>query len=111
VVTSILTLVDSARGIARARLSGRIKETKELAALRLLDDAAASWHLLDISDHVAARARRSFPHEPVRTLDALHLASTLVLAEAPGPLRVLSVDDRVRLNATAVGMTTAAPGE
>jgi uncharacterized protein with PIN domain len=104
VVTSAITPIECGRALVRARKSGRITESSELAALRLLDDVTASWNVLDISDQVARRARTAFPREPVRTLDALHLASALEFQEAVNDLRVLSLDDRVRDNASALGM-------
>jgi hypothetical protein len=50
----------------------------------------------------------------VRSLDAIHLASLLVLDEALGDFVVASCDDRVRRNADALGFevlptATAAP--
>ncbi len=105
VVTSALTVIECSRALARARETRRVKPAEELAALRLLDQAAASWNILDISDRVAEGARGAFPHEPVRTLDAIHLATAMVFAEALGALRVLSLDDRVRANASALGLT------
>jgi predicted nucleic acid-binding protein len=107
VVASTLTIVECARALARARMTGRLRDADELAALRLLDQASSSWSVLDVSDRVAERARRTFPREPVRTLDALHLATASVFVEALGSLRVLSLDDRVRLNASAMGMSLA----
>lgn len=107
VVTSTLTVVECARALARARATGRLSEGDELAALRLLDQAAASWSVLDVSDRVAERARGAFPREPVRTLDALHLATASIFLEALGSLRVLSLDDRVRGNASVMGMSLA----
>ncbi len=104
VVTSTLTVIECSRALARARQTRRVKASEELAALRLLDTAAASWHVLGISERVAERARGAFPHEPVRTLDALHLATALVFSEALGSVRVLSLDDRVRHNASALGL-------
>lgn len=44
-----------------------------------------------------------FPAEPVRTLDALHLASALFLNEFVPSLAVLSADDRIRNNAAQLG--------
>ncbi|MEO7086529.1 MAG: type II toxin-antitoxin system VapC family toxin [Gemmatimonadaceae bacterium] len=105
IVTSMLTLIECARGLARARKTGRLKPAEERAGLHLLDEASASWNVLDISDDVAERARGSFPHEPVRTLDALHLATALVFSDALGALRFLSLDDRVRENVAPLGMT------
>jgi uncharacterized protein with PIN domain len=105
VVTSALTVIECSRALARARETKRVKPAEELAALRLLDQAAASWNVLDISDRVAERARGPFPREPVRTLDAIHLATAVVFAEALGALCVLSLDARIRENAGALGLT------
>ena len=49
------------------------------------------------------RARRRFPREPVRALDALHLATAVRTAEFRPGLRVLSFDNRIRANAVALG--------
>jgi predicted nucleic acid-binding protein len=105
VLTSVLTLIECARGLGRARDTERITETQRLAALHLLDQAATGWNVLDISDIVAQRARESFPVEPVRTLDALHLATMLAFIGAVGPIEVLCLDERVRRNAQALGLT------
>ncbi len=69
-----------------------------------LSQAAARWALLEISPDVAVRAEQSFPAEPVRTLDAIHLASALLLREALTALVLLSTDDRLRENATLLGL-------
>ena len=105
VVSSSLTAVECARGLARARASRRLSAADELAALRLLDVAESSWEVHDLSDRVTDRARNAFPTEPVRTLDALHLATALIFHEALGDLAVLSLDARVRENVQALGMT------
>ena len=81
-----------------------ITNAGELAALRLLDEAEASWDVHDLSERVIARARGSFKSEPVRTLDALHLATALILKEALGELCMLSFDQRIRDNALAMGV-------
>lgn len=71
----------------------------------LLETTAAHWTLLSIGHAVIDRARRPFPAEPVRTLDALHLASALNAAEALDDLTVLSLDRRVRSSASALGLS------
>jgi predicted nucleic acid-binding protein len=101
VFTSALTSVECARGVARARSSGRITAVEELAALRLLDEAEPGWHVHDLSEVVLSRARDRLPVEPVRTLDAFHLATIQVLQEALGAITVMSFDDRIRENARA----------
>jgi len=104
VVASALTVLECTRALLRARTMHRISAAAERAALRVLDDAAESWHLLDLSDDVIAAARQRFPHEPLRSLDALHLASALALRDALGDLLVLSLDERVRRNAASLGL-------
>jgi len=105
VITSSLTAVECARAIARGVALGRIRQVDELASLRLLDVAAAGWDTHDLSDRVLARAQMRFPSEPVRTLDALHLATALLLQEGLGslPISMLALDDRVRENAERLG--------
>lgn len=104
VVTSSLTAVECSRGIMRARSLGRISSAEALAALRLLDVAESSWDVHDLSDEVTSRARAAFPSEPVRTLDALHLATALIFHEALGEVHVLSFDERLRVNVVALGL-------
>lgn len=105
VVTSALTGIECGRGLRRARLGRRITMSQEASAIRLLDEALAGWHVMDLTDEIVAAARGTFPREPVRTLDALHLASAIVLQQALGALDVLSFDERVRANAATLQMT------
>ncbi len=104
IVTSSLTALECARGLSRAKALGRITNAGELAALRLLDEAEASWDVHDLSERVIARARGSFQSEPVRTLDALHLATALIFKEALGELCILTFDQRILDNALAMGI-------
>lgn len=104
VVTSSLTIVECTRGIARARADERLSARDELAVLRLLDVAAASWDVHALTDRVMAKARNRFPVEPIRTLDALHIATADLLREALPGLTILSLDDRIRANAAALGV-------
>lgn len=107
VVSSAMTGVECARGLARARADGRLSARDELATLRLLDVAESTWDVHDLADRVLARARSRFPVEPVRTLDALHLATAAVFLEELRQATVLSLDERVRANAVALGLDVA----
>lgn len=107
VFTSALTGVECARALARARSLERISAVEELAALRMLDEALSSWHVHDLSEGVLAAARMRYPIEPVRTLDALHLATAQVLRVALSDITLLSLDIRVRENAAGLGLTLA----
>jgi predicted nucleic acid-binding protein len=110
VVASVLTTVECDRALVRAVAAGWLRETEAIDRRSLLHRAAGHWSLLGIDEDVLARARRPYPLEPLRTLDALHLASALsARSELPG-LEVLSLDDRVRANARALGLPVR-PGE
>jgi len=104
VVSSALTGLECARGLARARSTRRLTAAEELAALRLLDVAESNWDVHEITSTIVTRARASFPLEPVRTLDAIHLATAATFNEAVGAIQVLSFDDRVRTNARQLGL-------
>ncbi len=60
------------------------------------------WFIHPVDDAVWARCARPFPVEPVRTLDAVHLATMERLTGIIDHLIVLSVDSRVRSNAVAL---------
>ena len=107
VVSSTLTAVECARALSRGVVTERVSEKDELAALQLLDRVARSWVTLELTGRVLDRARSRFPHEPVRTLDALHLATASVFREAHETLTMLSLDDRVRQNAASMGFEVA----
>lgn len=55
--------------------------------------------LMPISREVIDRARRPFPTEPIRSLDAIHLASAMLAADGETQLAVLSLDRRIRASA------------
>lgn len=67
--------------------------------------AAAHWHVLRIGPEIVERARQPFPGEPIRTLDAIHVASVLVARSAMAGLELLSVDHRIRGVARQLGLT------
>ena len=103
VACSRLTLIECRRVIHRAVATARLAE-KDAADLRsVLGQAAVTWAILEVSAAVARRAEERFPAEPLRTLDALHLASALLLNESVPGLVVLSTDDRIRNNAAQLG--------
>ncbi len=62
-----------------------------------------SAEVVPVEDVILERAGREFPVEPVRTLDAVHLATIDALNQAAVDLDVASTDRRVRENADALG--------
>jgi len=102
-VTSVLTLAEAARAILRGRAAGRLSEADERAAVRGLQVFARRCDLVGVTDAVLARVGRPFPVEPIRTLDAVHLATAEELAEPPVLVTIVTRDARVRDNARALG--------
>jgi len=68
-----------------------------------LNAAAALWHLWRVSSEILDRARYPFPAEPVRTLDAIHLASALAARSVVPGVELLSLDDRIRRAGAQLG--------
>lgn len=104
ILTSDLTLVECDRALIRARVLFRLRESEATRRRRAFEAAASRWTLLRITPAIVERARQPFPGDPIRTLDALHLASALAAGEAVDDLAVLSLDDRVRDSARALGL-------
>lgn len=104
VLASDLTLIECDRVLHRAAALGELTEADAADRRAYLAVAAVHWHVLRISPEVVERARQSFPGNPVRTLDAIHLASVLVARSAVAGLELLSLDDRIRDLARKVGL-------
>jgi len=103
-VTSRLTRIESARALLRA---AREPGVEPAAAARAEQDVARLFDrvaLLEISPEVAALAERVAPGSPLRSLDAIHLATwQLARGYEPG-LELLTSDLRL---ATAAGIEPA----
>jgi predicted nucleic acid-binding protein len=104
VLTSKLTLTEAERALLRAESQGVLRGGDAQRVRGLLNRAQASWTRMAVSDEVLHRASRPFPIEPVRTLDAIHLATALEFTATFPDLRVLSFDSRVSNNAEALGI-------
>ena len=102
-VTSALTFAEAARTLVRARVTGRLSPDQEQAARRALDTLERRCTVVAVSDEVLGRVGRPYPAEPIRTLDAVHLATVEILGLAPREVTVITRDARVRDNARALG--------
>lgn len=96
IFTSVLTLVETDRTLIRAQVVENLKPVEVAERRRVLARASRRWHLVNLVEEILDRARRPFPGEPVRTLDALHLASALAVRTSIPELAVLSLDTRIR---------------
>lgn len=102
-VTSALTLAEASRAIIRARASGRLTAAKERAAVHALRVFERRCYIVAVTDFVLARAGRPFAVEPIRTLDAVHLATLELLGEPPQLVTIVTRDRRIKDNAQALG--------
>jgi predicted nucleic acid-binding protein len=102
-ITSALTLAEAARAIVRARVGERLTSDEERAAVRALRRFEHRCYVVAVTDDVLARVRRPFPLEPVRTLDAGHIATAESIGEPPQLMTIVTRDNRVRANAIALG--------
>ena len=104
VVCSRLTLIETRRVVRRAEREARISAAQGADVLAVFAQAVSTWAILELSSDVARRAEDAFPHEPVRTLDAIHLASALFLRQSFPDLAIVTADERVRSNAAQLGL-------
>jgi predicted nucleic acid-binding protein len=102
-VTSALTFAEAGRAIVRARATGRLTAAEERAAARALRTFERRCFVVDVHRAALDRVRRRFPIEPIRTLDAVHLATAELLGEPPPLVTIVTRDGRVRENAEALG--------
>lgn len=103
VMASDLTLVECDRVLIRAVTTGEIDEAAAADRRAHLNAAASHWHLWRVNPDIVERARHPFPAEPIRTLDAIHLASALAVRSAVPGVELLSLDDRIRRAAKQLG--------
>lgn len=108
IASSSLTMLEAERGILRAKLEGRISAADRLQLKGLVARTASQWDLMEITTEVRARASEAFPLEPLRTLDAIHLATALEFAKVYPELSVLSSDRRIISNLEPLGLQQAA---
>jgi predicted nucleic acid-binding protein len=104
IVASDLTLIECDRVLLRAVALEELTEAQAADRRAHLIAAAAHWQVLRIAGEIVDRARQPFPGDPIRTLDAIHLASLLVARSAIVGLRLLSLDERVRQAAKGLGV-------
>jgi predicted nucleic acid-binding protein len=103
VAASDLTLIECDRVLIRAVVLGEIDEAKAADRRAHLNAAAAHWQVWRLSADIVDRARRPFPKEPIRALDAIHLASALAVRSVVPGVELLSLDDRIRRSGEQLG--------
>ncbi len=104
VAASQLTLAECERALHRARHLDRLTAGRAEELRALLAEVTVPWFILTLSDEIFDRSKQPFPVEPIRTLDALHLATVLELISLAPGTALLTLDKRVRRCARALGI-------
>jgi predicted nucleic acid-binding protein len=105
VYCSRLTILECGRALVVAEVSRRINAAQAGRSRQLLARARQGWSIMEMTTEICQRALQRFPREPVRSLDAIHLASLLELHAAEPTIQPLTLDQRVRDNALELGFS------
>jgi predicted nucleic acid-binding protein len=103
VYASDLTLVECDRNLIRFEHERRLPPIVAAERRAVLAELARDWCVLRLDGEVIERARGRFPEEPIRSLDALHLASALVASQTSVGVAMLTLDARIRRAGKALG--------
>jgi predicted nucleic acid-binding protein len=109
VVASELTTAEVARTLRRLTATGQLTPENRSELYALYMAAAAHWVFWGIDSAILSRTGEAFGVEPVRTLDAIHLATAAAFSAEVEPVVVCSLDKRVRVNAKPLGLEVSPP--
>ena len=106
VVSSELIEIECRRVLHRCRLTGELTDETLTVARERLDEVLAGIDLLEMSRQIKQRAMDPFPVN-VRTLDALHVATALMVGEDAGGVALFSHDEGMNRCARSLGINAA----
>lgn len=106
ILASELTLIECDRALIKAVATGRLSEGKATDGHSLLRRISAHWMILSLDPEIVERARRPFPVEPIRAIDALHVAYALFARSLVPETALLSLDRRIREAGKELGLET-----
>lgn len=95
-VTSRLSLVETARAFMRVRLLGELSEARLADAEQQVRALWRRCEIWELSREVCDRAQVVGSASPLRSLDALHLATFSLARREIAGLRMLTADERLR---------------
>ena len=103
VIASDLTLIECDRVLIRAITTKHISEAQVSDRRAMLARVSEHWTLFRVDSEIVARARQPFPQEPIRTLDAIHLATAIVARNLVPEIQLLTLDNRLRICGAQLG--------
>jgi len=108
VVSSELLEIECRRVIHRCRMQGELDDSGVVRAGERLDAILRGVSLIGLSSEIKKRAMGAFP-VGIKTLDALHLASVLVLSEKLPDQEILVFSHDAAMNRCARALGFPAP--
>jgi predicted nucleic acid-binding protein len=108
VISSAVFHVEICSALHRRRLEGAVSDAVLARVLDRIRSDAATWRLVAVADEVLARARDRVLEYPLRSLDAIHLASAESIRKEGIALPFVTADGRQAAAARAVGLDVIA---
>ncbi len=104
-LSSVIAPVEVASAVGRRYRAGELSQTQFDAITGRLRSERANWELVELGSRVLEGAERLVEDKPVRTLDALHIASALIIQKEYGTmLPFATADERQREAAGGAGL-------
>jgi PIN domain nuclease of toxin-antitoxin system len=102
---SALAPTEASRALLRAQALVRVDAAFVRRARAKLSTLVTGCRVIPVDADILERAAADFPIEPIRTLDAIHLASLERARSVSKRIALLSLDERVRSNAVRLGVS------
>ena len=102
ICTSELIRIEVLRAIGRAHREKLITSEQRKSLKLLFDQKLRGWFRMSIDESVVSGASVDFPVEPVRSLDAIHLATALEYKKLYPDMKITTLDERIRKNKKAL---------
>lgn len=109
VTSSVLTLAEVETTLGRLFREGLLQEDELHRQRAALIEDWSHVFVMELDDNVIAEVRGLVMRRPLRTGDAIHLASALLVAGAGEPLVFCSADTALLRSASAEGLSTWSP--
>jgi predicted nucleic acid-binding protein len=101
VATSRVAYVETLSGLARKTREGTVSSTDRSRALKVFHQDWKQFFVVEVSDPVCRRAGELVNAHPLRSLDAIHLASALLVRERTEAVVEFAAFDRRLSHAAA----------
>lgn len=104
-LSSVITPVETVSAVCRRHRAGELSLTDFDAILARLRTDRAHWELVELSLPIRQRAEQLLQQTALRALDALHIASALIVQEDSGTaLPFVTANERQRTAAAGAGL-------